>query len=243
TVESIFEGVDEVPIAGYTNLGNFAVPGEWYGIMKGIPFERNEDGVLLIDEEGNYIPDQEIGVIGNPNPMFQTNLNSNMSFAGFNLRAQLSYTHRGDIYSITTATMLARGNTVDTDFDRFLPIIQPGIRQTTESENDIQGYVGDLFFRSYFFADEGAVFDGTNLRLREISLSYTLPKAWLEKLPIGSLSLALVGENLWFEAFNFPAGVNFDPEVLSLGVGNGRGFDLLTGPTAKRYGGNISLTF
>lgn len=243
TVESVYEGVDEVPIAGYTNLGNFAVPGEWYGIMKGIPFQRNDDGELLVSEAGEYIPGQEIDVIGNPNPMFQANLINNISFAGFNLSAQLSYQHRGDIYSITTATMLARGNTVDTDFDRFLPLIQPGVRQTTESDNDIQGYVGDLFFHSYFFADEGAVFDATNLRLREISLSYSLPAAWLEKLPIGSLSIAFVGENLWFEAFNFPAGVNFDPEVLSLGVGNGRGFDLLTGPTSKRYGGNISLTF
>jgi hypothetical protein len=51
------------------------------------------------------------------------------------------------------------------------------------------------------------------------------------------------GENLWYNAPNFPPGVNFDPEVLSLGVGNGRGFDYLTGPTAKKFGANITLTF
>jgi len=243
TVESIADGVDQVPIAGYTNLGNFAIPGEWYGIMQGIPWTRDEAGDLLVGEDGNYIASQDIGVIGNPNPQFTTNILSSMSFAGFSFNMQWSYQHRGDIYSITTATMLARGNTVDTDFDRFLPVILPGTRATTEAENNIQGYAGDFFFNAYFFADEGAVFDATNLRMREISLSYSVPKSIMEKLPIGSLSISLIGENMWFRAFNFPEGVNFDPEVLSLGVGNGRGFDFLTGPTARRYGGNISLTF
>ena len=48
---------------------------------------------------------------------------------------------------------------------------------------------------------------------------------------------------MWYYAPNFPPGVNFDPEVLSLGVGNGRGFDFLTGPTARKYGATLSLTF
>jgi hypothetical protein len=65
----------------------------------------------------------------------------------------------------------------------------------------------------------------------------------LENLPFGSISLRIAGENLWYYAPNFPVGVNFDPEVSSLGVGNGRGFDFLTGPTTKKYGATISLTF
>ncbi|MEM6803747.1 MAG: SusC/RagA family TonB-linked outer membrane protein, partial [Bacteroidota bacterium] len=132
----------------------------------------------------------------------------------------------------------------DTDVDRFLPIIQPGVLASDESTpNNIQGYIGDFFFRSYFFADEGTVFDGTTLRLREVSLSYDVPKAWLEKTPLGSVSLIAAGENLWYKAYNFPEGVNYDPEVLSLGVGNGRGFDFTTGPTAKRYSLTLNLTF
>ena len=36
---------------------------------------------------------------------------------------------------------------------------------------------------------------------------------------------------------------NFDPNIAGVGVGNGRGFDFLNGPSARRYGGSIKLTF
>ena len=81
------------------------------------------------------------------------------------------------------------------------------------------------------------------VRLREISLSYSLPKSLFENAPIGSATVSLVGENLWFNAINFPTGINYDPEVLSTGVGNGRGIDFVTGPTARRMGVNLNITF
>ena len=242
-VDKVADGVDQVVISGYSNLGNFAVPGEPYGVIQGLPFEKNENGDLLVAADGNYVPGQDIAPIGNPIPNYQANLINSFSWKGLAFNVQFSYVDGGDIYSITTATMLARGNTVDTDVDRFLPIIQPGVKASDGSKNDIQGYMGDFFFRSYFFADEGSIFDGTTLRLREISLSYDLPANLMEKTPFGGISLILSGENMWYKAYNFPEGVNFDPEVLSFGVGNGRGFDLLTGPTAKKYGATLRLTF
>jgi hypothetical protein len=109
--------------------------------------------------------------------------------------------------------------------------------------NDIQTYMGDSFFRAYFYADEGGVFDASVLRLREVSVAYVLPKTWLEKSPFGRAALTISGENLWFNAPNFPVGTNFDPEISSTGVGNGLGFDFRTAPTAKKYGMTLNLTF
>lgn len=244
-VESIFDGVDQILIGGgFTNLGNFAVPGEQYGVIKGLPFQRNDAGELLVGADGNYVPGQDIETIGNPNPNFQANWINQFSYKGLSLGFQFSYIDGGDIYSVTTATMLARGLTEDTNVDRFLPIIQPGVLASDGSTpNNIQGYIGDYFFRSYFFADEGTIFDGTVVRLREVSLSYQLPSSLLDKTPFGRASLVLVGENLWYSAPNFPEHVNFDPEVLSTGVGNGRGFDFITGPTTKKYGVTLNMTF
>ena len=109
--------------------------------------------------------------------------------------------------------------------------------------NDIQTYIGDSFFRAYFFADEGGIFDATTIRLREISLSYAVPDNIVSKTPFGRLGLTISGENLWYNAPNFPEGINYDPEVLSLGVGNGRGFDFRTAPTAQKYGITLNATF
>ena len=243
TVQKVADGVDEVVIAGYTNLGNFAIPGESFGTMKGFPFERNDEGQLITTNAGDYIPANDIDIIGDAIPDFTANWMNTFSYKNLSLYFQWSYTHGGDIYSISTATMLARGNTVDTDVDRFLPIVLPGSNQADGTPNDVQGYIGDLFFNAYFFADEGAVFDATVLRLREVSLAYSLPEKILKNTPFGSANIVFSGENMWYNAPNFPEGVNFDPEVLSLGVGNGRGFDFLTGPTAKKYGVALNLTF
>jgi len=243
-VKKIADGVDQVVIEGFSNLGNFAIPDEPYGIIQGLPYERNDAGLLEVQGDGNYLPGNEIAPIGNPNPNYTANWINNIGFKGLSLGWQFSYQDGGDIYSVTTATMLARGLTEDTNVDRFLPIIQPGVLASDSSTpNDIQGYIGDFFFRSYFFADEGTIFDATHLRLREVSIAYSLPKKLLESTPFGSASLVASGQNLWFNAPNFPVGVNFDPEVLSLGVGNGRGFDFFTGPTSKKYGVTLNLTF
>ena len=58
-----------------------------------------------------------------------------------------------------------------------------------------------------------------------------------------ALRSSLSGQNLWFEAFGFPKGLNYDPEVLSLGVGNGRGFERSNVPTNKLLGGTVRVTF
>ena len=243
-VVSVAEGIDQFAFAGFSNLGNFAVPGEPYGVILGLPFDRNDQGELLVGADGNYVPGQDIARIGNPNPNYTANWINNFTYKGVSLGWQFSYQDGGDIYSVTTATMLARGLTEDTNVDRFLPIIQPGVLASDgTTPNNIQGYIGDFFFRSYFFADEGTIFDATNVRLREVTLSYQLPESLLESSPFGSASIVFAGENLWLKAPNFPEFTNFDPDVLSLGVGNGRGFDFITGPTAKKYGVTLNLTF
>ena len=241
-VESLTDGVEEIAFAGYTNLGNFAIPGQPFGVIQGIPYQRGPNGGLLVNAAGSYEPGNEIDIIGDPNPNYTMNWLNTISYKGVSLFWQWSYIDGGDILSYTTGTMLARGLTTDTEFDRFLPLILPG-EDSEGNPNTIQGYAGDYFFDAYFNADEGLIFDGTVIRLREVALSYSLPASLLEKLPIGSVSLRISGENLFYNAPNFPEGVNFDPEVLSLGVGNGRGFDYITGPTAKKFGATLSLTF
>jgi hypothetical protein len=85
------------------------------------------------------------------------------------------------------------------------------------------------------------VFDGTVLRVREINLSYTLPTKLVDKSPFKAVSLSFNAQNLWYKAFNFPPGINFDPEVSS-GSGNGRGFDTQSDPTRRQFSLAIRLT-
>jgi TonB-linked SusC/RagA family outer membrane protein len=241
-VKKIADGVNQVVIAGYTNLGNIARVGEPYGVFFGSPFVRNPSGALLVNNQGSYVEGSNDDVIGDPQPNYTVNWINNFSWKGLSFGFQWDYTDGGDIYSSTVQALLARGNTIDTDVDRFLPVILPG-EQADGSVNNVQTYLGDAFFDAYFGAAEGGIFDGTVIRLREVSLSYVLPESLLENSPFGRIGITFSGQNLWYNAPNFPVGINFDPEVLSLGVGNGRGFDFRTGPTAKKIGVTLNATF
>ncbi len=246
-IESIAQGIEQVPIAGYTNLGNFAIPGEPYGVMQGTAFQRTDEGDLIVNNQGSYLETSDITIIGNPNPNWQGNWINNLTFpGGISVGWQFQYIDGGDIYSSTVQSLLARGNTVDTDVDRFLPIILPGVTANADGtfrENDIQAYIGNAFFDGYFGADEGGIFDATVIRLREVSIGWVMPRKWLENTPFGRIGLTASGQNLWYNAPNFPEGMNYDPEVLSLGVGNGRGFDFRTAPNSRRWALTLNVTF
>lgn len=237
-------GLDEVVIAGLTNQGNFAVEGEVYGIMKGSVIKRDANGNRLIDANGFFIYDDEIQVLGNPHPDFTSSFTNTFSWKGLSLSAQLEYRKGGDIYSGTASALLARGTSKDTDFDRTQAFVLEGVREDG-TPNTTMITSTNLYFENYGFGpDEVSIYDGTTIRLRDVTLSYTLPKALIQNTPFGEISLALSGQNLWFDAINLPEYTNVDTDALSLGAdGNGLGFEFLTGPSVRRYGVSLRVRF
>jgi hypothetical protein len=138
---------------------------------------------------------------------------------------------------------MARGILQETDFDRYVPVVAPGVKEDG-TPNDVQITSTQHYWRNGgVFNDEMRVYDASYLKLREVSVAYSLPGNILDNSPFGTVTLTLSGQNLWFKALGFPEGANFDPEVQSLGVGNGRGFELMNVPTSKQIGGSIRLTF
>lgn len=243
-VVELSDALKEVVVAGFTNLGNFAIAGRPFNVIKGIAALRDANGNRIVGGNGQYLADPVIRELGDPNPKFRTTLINSVSWKGFTLSAQMDYRHGGAIYSATAGTLLGRGVVEDTDFDRDNTYILPGVKQDGQP-NDIQITASDVGFNVLYFGgmDEFRVWDGSTIRLREASLSYNIPAKVLQKTFFKGATLILNGSNLWFKALYFPPSINFDTDVLSLGVGNGFGFDYLTGPSSRRLGGTIKLTF
>jgi TonB-linked SusC/RagA family outer membrane protein len=234
--------LERITIAGFTNLGNQAIEGEQIGVMMGSRIKRDANGNFVVNTVGDY--DIEAGpfIIGNPNPDFTLNTTNTLSYKNINLNFLISYVSGGDIYSGTTAALLGRGLTTDT-VDRLQTFTLAGVK-ADGSPNDIQINNSTYYFNNIAFGpDELSVYDGSVIRLNEVSLGYNLTPKMLEKTPFGSLSFSVSGYNLYYNAFNTPKGVNFDPNVIGTGVGNGRGFDFLNGPSGKRYGFSIKASF
>lgn len=235
--------IKQVQVTGFGSaLGNYAIVGRPFNMILGNGFRRNDKGEFLIDSQGYLQATTTPIELGDPNPQFISGLNNTFTYKGFALDFLITYRHGGAMYASTAGALMGRGM-IDTGFDRAQTLIFPGVK-ADGTPNDIQITASDVTFNNlYFFGDEGRVFDASTVRLQEVSLSYAIPKKLLAKLPFKGASVSLTGNNLWYKALYMPADLNFDTDNLGLGVGNGLGFEFLTGPSSRRMGGTLKLNF
>ncbi|RLD47470.1 MAG: SusC/RagA family TonB-linked outer membrane protein [Bacteroidetes bacterium] len=83
------------------------------------------------------------------------------------------------------------------------------------------------------------VYDASYLKLREMSLTYVLPKEILGEGFFKGASFSLVGSNIWIIFKNLP---DADPEA-GLSSGNLQGFQSGVMPTTRNFGFNVNLQF
>ena len=259
-VLSIADGVEKIYVGGYVGRGNIAIPGLPYGIMEGDVIKRDYgslDGTdhlqvswddrlgytPIVNSNGGY---QQLGfgVIGDPNPDYVYGVTNTVTYKWVSARVQFDASVGGDVFSTTSSTLLGRGILEETGFDRFVPVVTRGL--TNDGSPNVKQTTANAHYwpNTGVFYDENSVYDASVMRLREVSLSLVAPKSFLNGTPFGSASLTMSAQNIWHLAWNFPRGANFDPEVISYGAGsNARGWDEMTGPTAKKWGATLSLTF
>ncbi len=251
-VEELPEGSEEILISGFTNLGNFAIKGQPYGVIKGTYAVRNgadgRTGELLITSNGDYKISGEIGIIGDPNPDYMVSGFTDFNWKGLTIGGQMDFVKGGDIYSFSAAALVGRGVAKELeDFNPELPVILPGVLEETGQPNNIPQPASGVFFANTIIGggpDDRGIFDGTRLRLREVSVSYDLPKSVFGASSfIEGVSISVVGNNMWFRAFNTPKYSKVDPDRTAFGTNNGFGFDFLGGPSARRYGMNVKVNF
>lgn len=251
-------GYQQFVYGGANGTSSVHVVGQPYGLIYGNAYARDNTGQILIDPNtGKPLVSGALKAIGNPNPDFIFAITNTINYKNFSLGILFDWKKGGAIYSNTVGQMLSRGVTKDTE-NREVTLVSPGILGNAATLQPLLDANGNtipnnvaISYEDYFFngglgpggVDEGSVFDATVYRLREVNLSYQLPKKWLSKTPFGSAVISVSGRNLFYYAPNFPKYSNFDPEVSSLGVGNSQGYDNLSVPTTKRFGMNLRFSF
>ena len=244
--------------AGST-FGTIHRNGNPYGQIFGTAYARDEAGSLLINKStGLPFNAPKSSIIGNPNPDFNLGWTNTFTWKGITLSALIDWKQGGDFYSFSAASLLLRGQLAFSSNREGLRVVpgvygDPGTYEAVldDSGNKIQNTTGISAFDSHFSngwgaygADEVNIYDGTVIRLREISLGYSLPKSILGKGPFGSVRASVTGRNLWWKAPNVLKDLNLDPEFLSEAAdSNIQGFEYGATPTTKRWGVNLTLTF
>ena len=256
-VVELSDGLEFTQLGGFTTNGPAAQVGEAIGVFRGTMVQRDPiTGMPLIlatgTNRGTLLNPGATGVIGDPNPDFNLSWINQLSWKGINFSFQWDLQKGGDIFSNTIIFSNFLGVTEESAVNREGSRIIPGVLANADGSvildgdgnpvpNNIQITTEDFFQDLAFGANETAVFDGSFLRLREITLGYSIPKALLDKTPFGGIDISFSARNVFTFAPNI--NTNIDPEVSNSAGALFRGFEVNSGPGVVNYGFNASFRF
>ncbi|MCK4677285.1 MAG: SusC/RagA family TonB-linked outer membrane protein [Bacteroidales bacterium] len=252
-VVELAEGIDNILLTSLWDASINAAEGEPYGTIKGEDFIYT-DGKRTVGADGYYlITDEGDVVLGNVNPDWNMGITNVISWKGISLSGLIDWQQGGSIYSLNTKYGQATGVYAETVTTNGLgnpsrdPVADGGglVYPNTVYEDGTPNttYIRAGSWGGYWKYGNTPtaeyVFDASYIKLRELSLSYTLPQTLLSKTPIASASLSIVGRNLAILHSNVR---HFDPETGS-SAGNSQGFENGSYPSVRSIGFNVRLGF
>lgn len=229
-----------------------------YTLKDGVPYVGDKKNVQpgnwkfknLDGSADNKITESDKTVIGNAYPIFYGGINNNFTYKNFDLSIFFTYSYGNDVFNATkltnTKSALDNKNVLDVanSANRWVLVNDKGEMITDPQElaavnkgktvaSIIDNEVGDTYIHSW------AVEDGSFLKLSNVTLGYTFPKAWLKKLGVSKLRLYATGSNL----FTWTKYSGFDPEVSTMGNGLTPGVDFGAYPKSRSFVFGINLAF
>lgn len=251
-IEKTFIGEDGKPAKMEQLIANNSIAvryeeGGTYGDIYGLDFRRNDDGSIYIDPTfGTPVKSTDTYVyLGNMNSKWNLGWSNTVRWKDLSLYFLISGRIGGKFISLTEAYLDQVGAS-QRSADARLAAEASGLMWTSPTGVSKPGmYVGDVLvpIEDYYNMIGGQrmaseyVYDATNFRLGELSISYTLRN--LFKGAIKGLTFSAVGRNLFFIYKKAPS----DPDI-ALSTKNGLGaFDIFNMPSARSYGLNLKLEF
>jgi len=255
-LKEIYPGVDK--------LGDFLKVGDRTDIMVGSDFIRTPDGQLINDGSGRPIRNPKAQILGYSNPDWVGAIRNTFSYKAYSLSFQIDGRFGGTILDYVEKKTFQGGrhietiqgelgaarvndilgiksyigdgvtvsNGVDIEYDTYGNILNYDKLQF--SPNTTATFAQDYVSR-YYGTDASTSMSRTFIKLREVVLTYTLPKRFLKNTFIQQANISFVGRNLLY----FAEKTDIDIEQYT----GGNTYSGLQTPTTRRYGVNINLTF
>ncbi len=258
-VLSLYDDVKELNIYSAYSVDYVAEVGKPLGTYKVPQVERVKSGpdIGKVVVLANGIPKTDLvnkKEVGNSNPDFELGFSNSFTYKNISLSALVDWRKGGYFYSYTSQLSNFVGNSTETTFNYRQPFLVPNsVKEVgvvngamTYAENTNQISVNNTY--GYWYSNtnnsmyEHAVLKRDYLKLREVVLTYALPKSFVSKLKLQNVDVSLVGRNLltWTPSTN-----NFvDPEATNYGNDITSNFgEFAAGPTLRTFGGSIKVTF
>lgn len=219
--------------------------GEAWGALVGSDYVYHEGtGKPIIDPETGYYLKENNKIIGNAFPDWIAGIRNSLRYKDLSFSFLIDVRHGGDVFSTDmwygTATGLFKESAVGNIreegqvFEGVNPNGQPNTTVTKDPSDfgNQEGYAR--------MPNKRYVYDGSYIKLREASITYGLPKAWIEDTFLREARISLVGRNLWIIDKKLPYA---DPESMVGGGINAYGWSIGALPTMREVGLNLTLKF
>ncbi len=258
----------ELP-TGQTTLFDFYRKGDRTDKFYSSGFVRTPDGLIINDAGGRPIVNPRAQYLGNLNPDWIWGLNNRFSYKGFSLNVQFDGRVGGTMSNYVRKQTFRGGRHIETVQGEFgdaryqdylgvrsfvgegvvvsngIPISYDPITGAVLNYDKLQfapngtkTFLQDYISR-YYNTDEGNLMSKTYVKLREITLTYVLPKTWLTKTFIQGANISFIARNM---GYWLKAGKNFKDVDVDQYAGASGSSSLQT-PTTRRFGANLNITF
>ncbi len=248
-VKEIYEGLDEVAVSSWGNYGIYAIVDMPYPQLKTNTYVRDPKGRLVIDPATGF-PKQNAALesMGRTTPKHIFGLNTALKAYGFALSTTIDYRTGHVFYSQGQYTMEFTGRSMESvSANRQDFVIPNSVIETTPGvyventnipiQNGRQSYWTD----TYNDVCENYVIDATAFKIRELSLTYTLPSNLMKNTPLQKVSVGVIARNLYTllpaeNAFSDPEFNNSNSNAIGVG-----GYFQM--PPTRSFGVNLNIEF
>jgi outer membrane receptor protein involved in Fe transport len=250
-------GPDKVQLQTAYDAEFDAIPGKPLGVFLAPVPEYTPDGKIIVDAAtGVPVVAPDKGEYGTSQRDFMMGLQNTFTYKNFQLGFSFDYRKGGMFYSGTADLTLFTGNALATAYNDRRPFIVPNsVIQTgvdasgkpTYAENTT--FIDEAHIDDYYYpttnkglAYTQRILDRSFIKLRDITLSYHLPKTVASMIKSNDLSLTAYARNfiLWTPKSNR----YIDPEVTNFGNDLQSEFgEFRTGPSLKQFGVTLRASF
>ena len=255
TIKALYGSVTSYSLGGFDVISVNAVVGKKYGEIFGSTFNRVTDakspyyGQLILTQQG--LPQAAPGAsvdLGNQQPHALLGFTTNFAYKNFGLSVSLDGSFGGKIFSATLEQMEVLGTASNTvvngarDSLIVAGVIPDGNGGYTKNTQLVsaQKYWQNGIGVGNTGITEANLYDATNVRIRNVQLSYNFPRKLLMKTPFQKASIALSCNNVWMLK-SYMNGL--DPESSYATGTNAVGFESGSSPTMRTFYIAINLGF
>jgi len=254
-VVELYPGIDNLQLGvGPFQISVNAKVGDEYGQLMGTDYIYDENGNKVVDSDGRYLK-SGVKALGSVLPDWNMGIGNEFKLYGFDLRVLLDIQHGGNFFSTTKLWGTYTGILAETaengirengividamaaayDVDGNVIYNPDGTAQVTGANTTVLD--GRTWCTDHYDGPAAQnVLDASYIKLREITLSYTIPAKLTG--PIQNLKIGLFGRNL---ATFGTAMVGIDPEQNN-SSGNVQGIEGAGLPSTRTFGFNIGFNF